>query len=166
MRLFRFILTTYFLVVFLSSTCAKNRGKFKSKKNTWRLRLLRKLYGELNPNVKLLKLSDRHQNLYLPEDSKGRINVEDPVRKHIPVIQCEENSSDLIACPSPNSKGVFYCISEELLCDKVMNCPNGEDEDLVSCMFHKWANTFFTSLSHSLADMKARVMNLEESIGK
>ncbi|XP_048767069.1 uncharacterized protein LOC125674071 [Ostrea edulis] len=165
MRLFKFIFTIYFLVVFLSSTCGKSRNKLKSKKNTWRLRLLRKLSGRLYPNVTLLSLKNKHHSL--PGDNKGRIHLEDSSRKHVPVIRCEEKrNSDLIACPSPNSRREFYCISEDLLCNGIMDCPNGEDENLVSCMFHKWANTFFNSISSSLTDMKKQIMNLERSLGK
>lgn len=67
-------------------------------------------------------------------------------------IECGDSSSaDLIACPSPSARGEFFCIREEYLCDKRMDCPNGEDEDLVSCMFHQWvslsvaSHTFFIS---------------------
>lgn len=85
MRLFKFIFTIYFLVVFLSSTCGKSRNKLKSKKNTWRLRLLRKLSGRLYPNVTLLSLKNKHHSL--PGDNKGRIHLEDSSRKHVPVIR-------------------------------------------------------------------------------
>lgn len=63
-------------------------------------------------------------------------------------VECGDSSSpDLIACPSPNARGEFFCISEEYLCDKRMDCPNGEDEDLVSCMFHQWVSLRFLTLS-------------------
>lgn len=163
MRVFRFIFTTYFVLVFLSSTCAKNRARFKSKKNTWRLRLLRKL-SKLYPDVELLSLKNKH-NTHLPNNYNGSINGRASSGKHVPVIQCGDSSSaDLIACPSPSARGEFFCISEEYLCDKRMDCPNGEDEDLVSCMFHQWANTFFKAISESLTKMKSSVMNLRRSL--
>lgn len=85
MRVFRFIFTTYFLLVFLSSTCAKNRARFKSKKNTWRLRLLRKL-SKLYPDVELLSLKNRH-NTFLPNNYNGSINGRASSGKHVPVIR-------------------------------------------------------------------------------
>lgn len=85
MRVFRFIFTTYFLLVFLSSTCAKNRARFKSKKNTWRLRLLRKL-SKLYPEVELLSLKNKH-NTYLPNNYNGSINGRASSGKHVPVIR-------------------------------------------------------------------------------
>lgn len=64
--------------------------------------------------------------------------------------ECGDSSSaDLIACPSPSARGEFFCISEEYLCDKRMDCPNGEDEDLVSCMFHQWVS--LSVASHTLS---------------
>lgn len=85
MRVFRFIFTTYFLLVFLSSTCAKNRARFKSKKTTWRLRLLRKL-SKLYPDVELLSLKNKH-NTYLPNNYNGSINGRASSGKHVPVIR-------------------------------------------------------------------------------
>lgn len=85
MRVFRFIFTTYFVLVFLSSTCAKNRARFKSKKNTWRLRLLRKL-SKLYPEVELLSLKNKH-NTYLPNNYNGSINGRASSGKHVPVIR-------------------------------------------------------------------------------
>lgn len=85
MRVFRFIFTTYFLLVFLSSTCAKNRARFKSKKNTWRLRLLRKL-SKLYPEVELLSLKNKH-NTHLPNNYNGSINGRASSGKHVPVIR-------------------------------------------------------------------------------
>lgn len=85
MRVFRFIFTTYFLLVFLSSTCAKNRARFKSKKNTWRLRLLRKL-SKLYPDVELLSLKNKH-NTFLPNNYNGSINGRASSGKHVPVIR-------------------------------------------------------------------------------
>lgn len=85
MRVFRFIFTTYFVLVFLSSTCAKNRARFKSKKNTWRLRLLRKL-SKLYPDVELLSLKNKH-NTHLPNNYNGSINGRASSGKHVPVIR-------------------------------------------------------------------------------
>jgi len=49
-----------------------------------------------------------------------------------------EGSEDLIACPTPDAYKKFYCIEDRHLCDQRLNCPNGEDENLIGCMFYKW----------------------------
>ena len=85
MRVLRAILTTYFLLVFLSSTCAKNRARFKSKKNTWRLKLLRKILQQ-SPGVELLSLRNKH-NTHIPNISSGSLSGKDSNGKHVPVIR-------------------------------------------------------------------------------
>ncbi|TKR93851.1 hypothetical protein L596_008229 [Steinernema carpocapsae] len=40
-------------------------------------------------------------------------------------------------CPSRNSLNYDVCISVEQLCDKMPDCPQGEDEDPTTCLFYK-----------------------------
>uniref|UniRef100_A0A1I7ZRZ5 GDNF domain-containing protein n=1 Tax=Steinernema glaseri TaxID=37863 RepID=A0A1I7ZRZ5_9BILA len=40
-------------------------------------------------------------------------------------------------CPSRNAHSYDVCISVEQLCDKVADCPQGEDEDPTTCLFYK-----------------------------
>ncbi|KAK0425564.1 hypothetical protein QR680_009261 [Steinernema hermaphroditum] len=40
-------------------------------------------------------------------------------------------------CPSRNAHNYDVCISVEQLCDKVNDCPQGEDEDATTCLFYK-----------------------------
>ncbi|KAH7948324.1 hypothetical protein HPB52_020436 [Rhipicephalus sanguineus] len=41
------------------------------------------------------------------------------------------------ACPSPDRMGRYRCIDDHVLCDGFIDCPQGEDEDRMSCMFYK-----------------------------
>jgi len=43
----------------------------------------------------------------------------------------------LFACVTPEDADVVVCIDEHALCDDVVQCPNGEDEDPTVCMFHR-----------------------------
>lgn len=108
MRVFRFIFTTYFLLVFLSSTCAKNRARFKSKKNTWRLRLLRKL-SKLYPDVELLSLKNKH-NTHLPNNYNGSINGRASSGKHVPVIRKLFSKSFILSFCCNVSLFIVICI--------------------------------------------------------
>ena len=43
----------------------------------------------------------------------------------------------LFPCVTPQDADVVVCIDEHALCDDVVQCPNGEDEDGTVCMFHR-----------------------------
>ncbi|KAI2802489.1 hypothetical protein BLOT_009945 [Blomia tropicalis] len=53
--------------------------------------------------------------------------------------QCPSSDSgiDRFACPSPDIYGRFLCIDDQHICNGYMDCPKGEDEDTMSCMFYK-----------------------------
>ncbi|CEF64808.1 GH16255p [Strongyloides ratti] len=55
-------------------------------------------------------------------------------RKECPTAR---KGQHMMLCPSRNERNYDICISAEQLCDNVENCPEGEDEDLKSCMFYK-----------------------------
>uniref|UniRef100_A0A0N5BHY5 Uncharacterized protein n=1 Tax=Strongyloides papillosus TaxID=174720 RepID=A0A0N5BHY5_STREA len=55
-------------------------------------------------------------------------------RKECPTAR---KGQHMMLCPSRNERNYDICISVEQLCDNVENCPEGEDEDLKSCMFYK-----------------------------
>uniref|UniRef100_A0A0N4Z9F7 GDNF domain-containing protein n=1 Tax=Parastrongyloides trichosuri TaxID=131310 RepID=A0A0N4Z9F7_PARTI len=55
-------------------------------------------------------------------------------RKECPTAR---KGQHMMLCPSRNQRNYDICISAEQLCDNVENCPEGEDEDLKSCMFYK-----------------------------
>lgn len=54
-------------------------------------------------------------------------------------LEC--NSTDegfeRFACPTPDHFGRFRCIEDRLFCDGYYDCPGGEDEERVSCMYYK-----------------------------
>lgn len=47
-----------------------------------------------------------------------------------------EEGFERFACPSPDDRG-FRCIEDRLFCDGYRDCPGGEDEDRVSCMYYR-----------------------------
>ncbi|KAJ6215431.1 hypothetical protein RDWZM_009931, partial [Blomia tropicalis] len=57
----------------------------------------------------------------------------------VPQIECPSSDSgiDRFACPSPDIYGRFLCIDDQHICNGYMDCPKGEDEDTMSCMFYK-----------------------------
>lgn len=54
-------------------------------------------------------------------------------------IECPaaEDGMERFSCPSPDRMGRYRCIDDHVLCDGFIDCPNGEDEDRMSCMFYK-----------------------------
>lgn len=57
-----------------------------------------------------------------------------------------EDGMERFACPSPDRMGRYRCIDDHVLCDGFIDCPNGEDEDRMSCMFYKTVSTTFVFL--------------------
>lgn len=57
----------------------------------------------------------------------------------VPQIECPsaEDGMERFACPSPDRMGRYRCIDDHVLCDGFIDCPQGEDEDRMSCMFYK-----------------------------
>ena len=54
-------------------------------------------------------------------------------------IECpsSENGMDRFACPTRDELGRFLCIDDQHICDGYFDCPHGEDEERLSCMFYK-----------------------------
>ncbi|KAH9402274.1 Protein dispatched 1 [Tyrophagus putrescentiae] len=48
-----------------------------------------------------------------------------------------ENGVDRFACPTADAYGRFLCIDDQHICNGYTDCPRGEDEDTMSCMFYK-----------------------------
>lgn len=55
------------------------------------------------------------------------------------MIECNntEEGFERFACPSPDIFGRYRCIEDRLFCDGYYDCPGGEDEERVSCMYYK-----------------------------
>ncbi|VDP18839.1 unnamed protein product, partial [Soboliphyme baturini] len=49
-----------------------------------------------------------------------------------------------LLCPSRRRHGYHVCIDETALCNGRPDCPYGEDEDAVNCLFYKTVITFFS----------------------
>ena len=47
-----------------------------------------------------------------------------------------------MACPSPDAANRWRCIDDHALCDGYPDCPRGEDEDGMSCMFYKTVSLY------------------------
>ena len=58
-------------------------------------------------------------------------------------LECppSEDGMDRFACPSADTLGRYRCIADHSLCDGFIDCPKGEDEDRLSCMFYKTVRT-------------------------
>ncbi|KAK3098702.1 hypothetical protein FSP39_022227 [Pinctada imbricata] len=145
MRFFHFVITTYFILVSVQCAVARRNwlrtrcSRTSKRAPSWRLKLLRKISEKMQPGLELLSIKSRHQKSHLPDTPPGIVHLEDSFRKHVPRIECTSvGSVEQIPCPTPDKKGQFYCIPEHQLCDRLINCPNGEDEDLTACMFHNW----------------------------
>ena len=50
---------------------------------------------------------------------------------------------DMLACPTPDRWSRIHCIDYYSLCDRKIQCPNGEDEDPTMCLFHTAVSTLF-----------------------
>ncbi|KAL3245091.1 hypothetical protein MRX96_018231 [Rhipicephalus microplus] len=69
-----------------------------------------------------------------------------------------EDGMERFACPSPDRMGRYRCIDDHVLCDGFIDCPQGEDEDRMSCMFYKtgyviqrkWLKTRHTGICYVL----------------
>lgn len=53
-----------------------------------------------------------------------------------------EEGFQRFACPTPDPKDRYVCIEDRSFCDGYFDCPNGEDEDGVNCMYYKLVSTY------------------------
>ncbi|KAI1294596.1 hypothetical protein HDE_05810 [Halotydeus destructor] len=70
----------------------------------------------------------------------------------VPQIECPpaEDGMERFACPSPDPIGRYRCIEDHALCDGFVDCPNGADEDRMSCMFYKTTKAHLDVLADAL----------------
>ena len=64
--------------------------------------------------------------------------------------ECPRTSDgrQLFPCVTTEDADVVVCIDEHALCDDVVQCPNGEDEDPTVCMFHRLVRPVLSCPSH------------------
>ncbi|XP_045196537.1 uncharacterized protein LOC123551568 [Mercenaria mercenaria] len=112
-------------------------GKCKSVKPNRRVRILKDLVRNFNlePTVIDITLKTLHNRKY---GTFGEYVEEDSQEHDIPKIVCpkSEHNNDMLACPTPDTWKRIHCIDYYSLCDRKINCPNGEDEDPIMCLFH------------------------------
>uniref|UniRef100_W8BHH9 Uncharacterized protein n=2 Tax=Ceratitis capitata TaxID=7213 RepID=W8BHH9_CERCA len=70
----------------------------------------------------------------------------------VPQIECPTamDGMERFACPTPDLQGRYRCIDDHVLCDGFIDCPEGEDEDRKSCMFHKTDKAHIDVLADAL----------------
>lgn len=76
---------------------------------------------------------------HTPSDASGTRLDNIVTMCHCVTAECPRSSDgrQLFACVTPPDADVIVCIDEHALCDDVVHCPNGEDEDGTVCMFHR-----------------------------
>lgn len=87
--------------------------------------------------------------------AKGQQSVRFPrgARQYdVPQIECPsaEDGMERFACPSADRMGRYRCIDDHVLCDGFIDCPQGEDEDRMSCMFYKTTKAHLDVLADAL----------------
>lgn len=90
-----------------------------------------------------------------PTSSKAQQSVRSPREAgqyDVPQIECPsaEDGMERFACPSPDRMGRYRCIDDHVLCDGFIDCPQGEDEDRMSCMFYKTTKAHLDVLADAL----------------
>lgn len=53
----------------------------------------------------------------------------------------KSDNTEMLACPTPDRWSRIHCIDYYSLCDRKIQCPNGEDEDPTMCLFHTAVST-------------------------
>ena len=49
-------------------------------------------------------------------------------------------------CPSRNEGNEWICVTSEQFCDTKVDCPNGQDEDVLMCFYHRPVSVFLNNL--------------------
>lgn len=71
---------------------------------------------------------------------------------------CPHTQAALL-CPSRNSHHYDVCITRDQLCDHVVDCPNGEDEDPQKCFIYKPLDDQLKLTSHAVLLLIDSVLN-------
>jgi len=98
------------------------------------------------------------------EESRSQHWNLDELDNLMPDVECPtaEDGYKLFACPSPSigrqGRAHYQCIDDHALCDGVVNCPNGEDEDKTICMFHKVTMNYLKTMMTALTAVSQAVV--------
>ncbi|XP_033740587.1 uncharacterized protein LOC117327634 [Pecten maximus] len=134
-----FSISFYLVLVFLQGAIygAMAYRQRHQKRVSWRLTLLRKIYKQFDNAENLLRINDRRHSLQYSEnpDNKAKMYFDSYSDNHLPSIECADETQ--IPCPTPTTGNIYYCISRTAFCDSRFNCPYGEDENPIACMFYK-----------------------------
>ncbi|KAL2722781.1 myb-like protein AA [Vespula squamosa] len=70
----------------------------------------------------------------------------------VPQIECpaSEEGMERFACPTPDRMGRYRCIDDHVLCDGFTDCPAGEDENMLHCMFFKTTRAHLDVLADAI----------------
>ncbi|XP_035719135.1 histone H3.v1-like [Vespa mandarinia] len=70
----------------------------------------------------------------------------------VPQIECpaSEEGMERFACPTPDRMGRYRCIDDHVLCDGFTDCPQGEDENMLHCMFFKTTRAHLDVLADAI----------------
>jgi hypothetical protein len=79
-------------------------------------------------------------------------------RKGCPTVQGKTQ----FLCPTRNSNRYDVCITREQLCNHIVDCPDGEDEDPKHCMFYQPIDDQLKTLSHAVLLLVDNVMGREQ----
>lgn len=152
------ILVVSALLCFRVTTAAADRGKMTDCKSgrckiklNRRLRILRDLSKTLYPDSKIIDITLK--TLHNREDGDfGIFDKEGSIGYDIPQIACplSEDKTEMLACPTPDRWKRIHCIDYFSLCDRKINCPNGEDEDPTMCLFHSATDMYMKKMMSSM----------------
>lgn len=82
-----------------------------------------------------------------------------PPKKACPSMGGKER----LACPSRSRRGYHVCISLEELCDHRAQCPNGEDESPLACLFYRTTMAQFKRVVDAVVSLTDHMVKAEES---
>ncbi|KAL7072058.1 hypothetical protein ACQ4LE_008957 [Meloidogyne hapla] len=72
------------------------------------------------------------------------------------------HGKDQLLCPTRNTYRYDVCITREQLCDRIKDCPGGEDEDSRQCFFFRPLESSLKTLSHAVLLLVDTVMREQE----
>nr|QTY40849.1 venom polypeptide precursor [Doratifera vulnerans] len=74
------------------------------------------------------------------------------------VVECpaQEDGTKRFSCPTKDAQERYRCIDDYQLCDGAQDCPNGEDENRMGCMFYNSVKANLDVLADGLLQIMPR----------